>query len=371
MEQRVLRRKAIESYLRYAYLGGGMTFTDDTVKLPPKPVFSVKEGRTREEYRRELDHILDSMLAEEREHSDSAFLSSGVDSSLLAFGIKAKKTFSVVYDDPDFDESVYARKNAAMIGSEHHEVKIGPADYFGTVSEALKMRGLPTGDASYIALYIAARETAKYTDTVCSGEGPDEMFCGYHCYRKYLETRDPDLWLKLNIILGTDDEELRELYKEYEDPFLKMNAFDHSWWMYGNILPNVEKAAEAAGIDIRTPYMRRDLMDFALSLPREYKVNPNEGKVLFRESAERYVGKETAHMEKKGFPVPVRKWMKSEPWKTQILDTMYDSRTAEILGIEDPGEIAAVFYEKGDDTIWKRIWEMFAFMKWYDATGEL
>jgi asparagine synthase (glutamine-hydrolysing) len=194
------------------------------------------------------------MLEMERRSSEAAFLSSGVDSSLIAFGIHAKKTFSVAYEEQEFDESPLAMQAAKQLGSEHHVVKIGPADYFSAVDEALACRGLPTGDASYIALYIAAKEASSYTDAVCSGEGPDEMFCGYPCYSNYFDNPSEDYWLRINTIM--DVGEIPSLPDYGGDGFLKMNAFDLTAWMTGNILPNVAAAAKGAGLDIHLPYMR-------------------------------------------------------------------------------------------------------------------
>ena len=89
-----------------------------------------------------------------------------------------KKTFSIAYEEEEFNESDMALQAARKLGSEHHVIRIGPADYFASVREALACRRAPTGDASYIALFLLAREVSRYTDAVCSGEGPDEMFCG-------------------------------------------------------------------------------------------------------------------------------------------------------------------------------------------------
>ncbi|MBP5167463.1 MAG: hypothetical protein ILP09_09425, partial [Oscillospiraceae bacterium] len=173
----VPERRALEAYLRFSFPLYSEPFPGKKPVVFPELCFAPGRERTKEEYLEELSRIIADMLQEERQRSDSAFLSSGVDSSLIAFGIKAKKTFSVAYEDSSFDESALAEQAAERLGSEHHAVKISASDYFGAVSEAMVCRGAPTGDASYIALFITAREASKYTDHVCSGEGPDELFC--------------------------------------------------------------------------------------------------------------------------------------------------------------------------------------------------
>lgn len=362
----VLNGRALETYLRFSFPAGDEGFFGEPLSYPAIR-FSFEPERTKEAYLEELTRILDELLAEERRVSDAAFLSSGVDSSLIAFGIRARKTFSVAYEEEDFDESAQAKQTADLLGSEHRVVRIGPDDYFGAVADAMRCRGTPTGDASYIALFIAAREAAAHTDTVCSGEGPDEMFCGYPCYSRYFDEPGEDFWLKTSTVMEIGPADFPELSAYRGDGFLKMNAFDLSRWMYGNILPNVEAAAGGAGMRIRTPYMRRELWDFALSLPPRYKADRTMGKLLFREAAQRWVGAEIAFREKRGFPVPVRRWMRREPWKTQITDALSGESAREALSCVDRDGILTAFYSGADDSLWKQIWEMFAFIKWYEA----
>lgn len=365
MDKLLSDARALESYLRFSYpLGEGGLFADTRISCPEIRFASGPE-RTKEEYLRELNRILDDILEAERQRSDAAFLSSGVDSSLLAFGIRAKKTFSVAYEEEEFDESTLALQAAERLGSEHHVLRIGPADYFAAVGEAMACRGAPTGDASYIALFLAAREAERFADSVCSGEGPDEMFCGYPCYSRYFDDPCEDFWLKVNTVM--DVGEIPELPRYGGDGFLKMNAFDLTRWMQGNILPNLLAAAKGAGIEIRTPYLRQDLLDFALALPVRFKANRTMGKLLFREAAQRYVGRAIAFREKRGFPVPVRKWMRTEPYKTQILDALTGTLAQGMLACADAEGILNAFYVDGDDRLWKQIWEMFALIRWLET----
>ena len=361
-----LNPRALESYLRFSYLAGDEDFSGEPLSYPAVR-FSFEPERTKEEYLEELRRLLGDMLEEERRYTEAAFLSSGVDSSLLACGLRAKKTFSVVYEEEDFDESAPALRTAKMLGSEHHVVKIVPEAYFDAVTDAMLTRGQPTGDASYIALFLAAGEASRYTDAICSGEGPDEMFCGYPCYSRYFDDPDGDFWLKINTIMEIGPAVFPELSTYESDGFLKMNAFDLSRWLHGNILPNVRAAARGAGISIRTPYLRQELMDFALSLPVRYKADRRMGKLLFREAAQDYTGREIAQREKRGFPVPVRRWMRQEPWKTQITDALTGESARNVLAAVDRERILNTFYSGIDDSLWKQIWEMFVLIRWYDA----
>ena len=360
--------KALLQYLRFSYPVDGSVLMGHKTSPVPEVRFNVTSGRNKGDYLQELLQILERMLAEERQRSDAAFLSSGVDSSLIAFGIRARKTFSVAYEEAEFNESDLAVQTARELGSEHHVAKIGPAEYLDTVDEALASRPAPTGDASYVALFIAAQEAAQHTDVVCSGEGPDELFCGYPCYNRYFQNPSEDFWLATNTIMDVGEVPILPRYGG--DGFLKMNAFDLSIWMHNNILPNVVAAARGAGIDIRTPYMRQDLWDFALSLPTSLKANETMGKPLFREAAQQYVGRAIAFREKRGFPVPVRKWMRLESYKTRIWDTLTGTLARDVLACVDVQGALAAYYCKNDESVWKQVWEMFALIRWLDTIGE-
>lgn len=280
MNKLVSQPSALESYLRFSYpLGEDGLFVKGRIARS-EIRFAVESKRGKHEYLKELNRILDDMLETERKYSDAAFLSSGVDSSLLAFGICAKKTFSVAYEEEAFVESGLAQQTAEILGSEHHVLQIGPADYFDAVREAMAFRGVPTGDASFIALFLAAREAARYTDTICSGEGPDEFFCGYPCYSSYFDAPAEDYWIKVNTVM--DVGEIPKIPDYGGDGFLKMNAFDLTRWMQGNILPNLPAAAKGAGIEIRTPYLRQDLLDFELSMDEMSRINALESRRFYQ-----------------------------------------------------------------------------------------
>ena len=355
-------RSALESYLRFSYpLGKNGLFGGNAAPYE-KPRFHFEPEKEKDEYLGELICILNDILETEREYSEAAFLSSGVDSSLLAFGIRARKTFSAAYEDADFDESAAAEQAARELGSEHHTVRISPSDYLDAVDEALYYRGAPTGDASYIALFLTAKQAARHTDTICSGEGPDELFCGYPCYSRYFDDPREDFWLDVNSVMNVGD--VPSLPDYDADGFLKMNAWDLTVWMRGNILPNVAAAAKGAGIAIRTPYMRNDLLDFALSLPVRYKADRNMGKLLFREAAQRYVGREIAFRQKRGFPVPVRRWMRLKQYREQIADALTGSLARETLFFIDTEPLLCRFYDAGDDSVWKQVWEVFTLIRW-------
>ena len=365
MELPTLKRRALEAYLRFSYPLGYAPFPGQEPARYAEIRFSSAPERAKEDYLRELSRILRDILETERRFSDAAFLSSGVDSSLLAFGIRAKKTFSVAFEEEEFDESQLAMQAARRLCSEHHVVKISSADYFDAVDEAMACRGSPVGDASYVALFIAARAASLHTDVICSGEGPDEMFCGYPCYSRYFDDPREDFWLDVNTVI--DIGEIPALPSYGGDGFLKMNAFDLTEWMHGDILPNIPGAEKGAGITIRTPYMRQDLMDFALSLPVRYKADRTMGKLLFREAALPFVGADIAFREKRGFPVPVRKWMRREPFKTLILDTLTGKLARSTLHCVNVELILRRFYLSGEDSLWKQVWEMFILIRWLET----
>ena len=163
MEQSTPNLRALEAYLRFSYPLGYAPFPGQENVPYPEIRFTSVPGRAKEDYLKELSRILEDIFETERQYSDAAFLSSGVDSSLIAFGIRARKTFSVAYEEQAFDESALAMHSAEKLGSEHHIVKISPADYFDAV-EIFEKKNISScwGRFLYRTVYSGERGITPY-----------------------------------------------------------------------------------------------------------------------------------------------------------------------------------------------------------------
>lgn len=378
----------VQTYLRYWYPASEDTFYQGVKRLMPGHRLFLRHGKPHtkpfenvefsenpfEDYDEAVSHLkglLADIFEEERAHCSASFLSSGVDSSLLAASLKADQVITVGYDESRYDESHEAAAIAETLGTTIHTALIRIEDYFAVVEEAMLAREEPTGDSSYIPLYLAAKEAAKHTDACCSGEGPDELFCGYRPYQTYLDSPKPDYWVISHTCMKTPRlKEAKRFLAPYNDGFQKMQAFDLFYATECNLLPNLHAASRGNGIDIRTPFVDRRLFDFAVSIPPQYKVNTENNKLVFRDAAEAFLPQTIAQKPKRAFPVPTQAWMHTEPWAGKIQSAFERPEAKTLLGGFIPRYYLKKYFSESIDreagsSYWHPVWTMFALLEWY------
>ena len=258
-----------------------------------------------------------------------------------------------------------------LLKTDIHVCPVNVEEYFEVVPEAMLAREEPSGDSSYIPLFLAAREAAKHTDACCSGEGPDELFCGYKVYQNYLNAPQDDYWKAAHTCMKTRGLRKPQRYlKQFADGFEKMQAFDLTYATECNLLPNLDAVARANKIDIRTPLIDRRLFDFAVSIPVEYKVTPDNNKIVFRDAAETFLPQEVAQKPKRAFPVPTQVWMHEEPWASMIKETFASREAKYLLGGPLPRYYIRKYFSEtasreATSSYWHPVWTMYALLVWY------
>jgi len=209
---------ALSSYFRYGYISAPNTIYENIKKLEPGAFFSIDVAkltnsfsdistqrywtldsvfsgdprnliRDEEIATEKLNDILSNVISEQA-LSDvplGAFLSGGIDSSVVASILQSQSdtpidTFTIGFDDKSFNEAEHAKAIATHIGSRHHELYINAQDALNIVPGLSKIYDEPFADSSQIPMLIVSR-LARQKVTVClSGDGGDELFCGYNRY---------------------------------------------------------------------------------------------------------------------------------------------------------------------------------------------
>ena len=165
-------------------------FESDRLTVRPywQPDFNGEQPLTEAEYvdqlRSQFNESVRSQLV-----SDvplGAFLSGGVDSSIVAalaqqHSAQPLKTFTVGFPDPDYDESAFARRVATHLGTEHHELRVVP-DCASVLPKLAWQFDEPFGDSSAVPTFYLAQATREHVKVALSGDGGDELFCGYDRY---------------------------------------------------------------------------------------------------------------------------------------------------------------------------------------------
>tara|TARA_Y100001960_G_C14782785_1_gene888143 strand:+ start:10675 stop:12429 length:1755 start_codon:yes stop_codon:yes gene_type:complete len=267
-----------------------------------------------------------------------AFLSGGIDSSTVV-GLSSKhtdkqlRTFSIGFEDKRFDESADAEFTAKRFNTKHIN-KTSQPDIINLWQKFIYHCDQPHGDVSFMPTYQVSSLASEYLKVVLTGDGADELFAGYGKY-KVLENSDVDMAEYFNgINLLSDEEkeklcvgELKELAKSssYEDfiaPFVaktkhlgKINqalAFDVFYLLSGNNMVKPDRMGMAKSIEARNPFLDYRLVEYALTLPGEMKLQDGETKYILKKATTPLVDARITYKPKQMFTVPIGEWFKGD-----------------------------------------------------------
>ena len=346
------------------------------------------------------------------------FLSSGVDSSYVSTYFEGQKTFTVGFDFGEkYNEISWAQELSEKIGVEHHSKLISSEEFWAAVPKVQYHMDQPLADPSCVALYFVAKLASEHVKVVLSGEGADELFGGYTCYNdprvfKLYQKVVPYFmrraigWVcsKLPDIKGRDfllravhplekryignaymyDEkqkkailkdpsiatdptrQIRRLYtraRRYDDE-TKMQYVDINTWLIGDILLKADRMSMANSLELRVPFLDKEVYEVASKLPTPLRVNKFNTKYAMRKAAARRLPEEVAEKPKLGFPVPTRVWLRDEHYYN-VVKAMFTSPTAQKFFNTDIllEYLDEHFEEKEDNS--RRIWTIYVFLVWY------
>ncbi|MCI8798820.1 asparagine synthase (glutamine-hydrolyzing) [Acetatifactor muris] len=383
---------------------------------PPKRL-----NRTEEEWIAELDKV----IADSVKHHMAAdteigtFLSGGVDSSLIAAEFTGDRAFTVGLgsDTGHYNEIPLATELAEKLGLKHRGKRISEREFWEAVPEVLYHMDEPNGDPSAVALYFLSREAARQVKVVVSGEGADELFGGYciycepnalHLYQKLpsslrkgiaqLVSRLPKMKGRSFLIRGsmpveqrfignanlfTADERKRLLknptrtpspqelladdYQEAQnlDEASRMQYIDLLHWLPGDILQKADRMSMAHSLELRVPYLDREVFEVARRLPAKYKQKGQISKYLFRKVAGRHLPAVTSNRRKLGFPIPLGHFLTSESGSKAVIQA-FSSPTAEKFFNREALDELLEGRGSGRGNTNRKIWAVYSFLVWYD-----
>lgn len=441
--EKKVNEEALEQYLSFQYSALGETFFEGIYKLVPgscltyedkilkiskyfDPMLLPDPQTGEEEMERKLDEVIEDSI---RYHMVSdveigAFLSSGVDSSLIAARFSGKKAFTVGFLDENskYNEIHPASQLAKALKLEHHTKTITRDEYWEAIPKVMYHLDEPSGDAAAVALYFVAQEASKYVKVVTSGEGADELFGGYNIY---LEPDDLRIYCRLpeglrkrlgrwakklpkgmkgrnylirggkrveERFIGNANifsaQERRELLKhptgaETPQKFLegnyrktshladvdKMQYVDLTCWLPGDILQKADKMSMAHSLELRVPFLDREVFEVARRLKKEDKVRRHKTKYLFRQVAGKYLPAVSSEKKKLGFPVPIRVWMREEEGYQRIQERFTCAAAKQYFHVEKLMELLEE-HRRGKADNSRKIWTVYAFLIWHQVFFE-
>ncbi len=442
---RQLNLRALDHYLTFLYTPRDASIFDGVRKLPPGHYLRWRDGRAEVcQYWRvaaeerfagteqDAAAALRSVLADAvRSHMVSdvplgAFLSGGVDSSAVV-GLMAEasprpvKTFSIGFDEPQFDELEHARAVARHFGTDHHEFVVRP-DALSILDDLVSHFDEPFADSSAIPTWYVSQIARRHVTVVLSGDGGDELFGGYDRYLPHPRVatfdrlRVPGLrglaglvWPHLphgvtgkNFLrhVAKDDharyidsvamfqqDERAALYSadvrhaltseaeaaltRHFDRFgalplhSRMMRLDFETYLPEDVLTKVDRMSMAHSIESRVPLLDNEVIDFAATLPARFKIANGRRKHVLKEAVRSMLPAGILDRRKQGFGVPLGVWFQGG--LTDLFSDVLTSPRCTQRGYFEPSFTARLIREHlaGERDHAMRLWQLLVFELWH------
>ena len=403
----------------------------ETAVLGQKNLFRGSEAEAAQELERLLrESIAGQMVADV---PVGAFLSAGIDSSTVVSLMQALsgqkvRTFTVGMWEEQFNEAPAAKEIAACLGTEHTEVYITEEDARSVIPSLAGMFGEPFADSSQIPTYLVSKITREHVTVSLSGDGGDELFCGYNTYYSIdriwerirgipaafrvpgsallgavahgrnaaLATRASllgarsmeDMYLRSEIGEGLKLIEEGKREKAFaswdamqtrpagltwmdtypagllEEPQHNLMLMDLLMYHPDDILNKVDRTAMAVSLETRVPMLDKDVVEFAWTLPLSYRQQGGVSKKILRDILYRYVPRELMERPKKGFSIPLHQWLR-QPGLREWAESLLDPALIERQGVLNRAAVGKLWNDYIMKDVWKpQIWYVLMFQEW-------
>ena len=355
-----------------------------------------------------------------------AFLSGGIDSSAvvgLMAGISSKpvKTFSVGFEEKEYNEASDAKIVADHFSTDHTEVILNHNEMLGLIPELVAQFDEPFGDTSAFPTYLVCKHTSENVKVALSGDGGDELFGGY-----YWRHKRPNYQLQLNRLPGTvknfistfsgmlpdgikgvnylknchlpyhryilnnvaifDEFERAELYSpelgkkltgidafqyNYEilegldgkDWMNKMQKYDILTYLPNDILVKVDIMSMFNSLEVRVPILDHKVAEFAATIPPKYRIKDGISKYVLKQCVADKLPSSILEKKKQGFRMPLAEWLNNE-LKDHIFDVLLD-KTASDRGYFSRKYVEDLLNNYQVDMIHShKVWELFITELW-------
>ncbi|MCR8746637.1 asparagine synthase (glutamine-hydrolyzing) [Romboutsia lituseburensis] len=430
-----LNENALKPYLTFQYSVLEETFFKGVFKLQPGHFIAFKNGTLSttkywdinfNQQDISLDQSINSIenimnesikLHKESEVPVGSFLSGGVDSSYITANLLPQKSFSVGFNQDNFNESSLAKELSDTLNIENIQKLITSDECFENLSDIQYYMDEPQSNPSSLPLYFLSELAREHVTVVLSGEGADEIFGGYEWYtddnilKKYkklpfivrksianISKKLPQFKGRTTLIRGGstvedyfigqalifDENEasniLNPKYKnsksvkditgpiyakvKNQDDITKKQYLDLKLWLQGDILLKADKMSMAHSLELRVPFLDKEVLKIGESIPTIYKVNNETTKLALREAAIKALPEEWAKRKKKGFPVPIRLWLKEEKYYNIVKESFLSKYASEFFDAHALIKLLDNHYNNKENNA-RKIYTIYVFLVWY------
>ncbi len=357
------------------------------------------------------------------------FLSGGIDSSTVAWYAQKHAsvkmdTFSIGFDSADFDESSYARSVAKHLGTNHHERMVTANDALDAVRSVPEVFSEPVADASVLPTMLLSEFAKKNVTVALGGDGADELFAGYPTFgadaiarlyqavprpmremvrkavsalpadesyfsaisnaKKFTGSDEADTefrhmeWLGSfsregrEALLGSADNSVFDDVVRYRNEFPQNDALNRLLYVYARtylmdgVLVKVDRASMNSGLEVRAPFLSKEVAEYAFSLPSHLKYQNGTSKYLLKNMMQGRLPDGILHRKKKGFGIPLARWLKHElkPLCTDLLSPGELGKHG-LLNPAYANQLMTEHFEGRQDNR-KQLWNLMVFQMWYN-----
>ena len=412
-----------ETFFKNVYrLDAGCYLVYQNGELTVKKYYELKFQEKEEEFDVSVKRIEDVMIDSVQKHllSDvevGSFLSSGVDSSYIVSLARPNKTYTVGYEYKKYREIDYAKDLAQKLDITNVTKLINKDEYLKVVPKIMYHMDEPISDPAAIALYFLAQIASRDVKVVLSGEGADEFFAGYGPYREIV---DMGFYNKIPFFIrhmiavvlkklpefrgrnflvrrgekieysytGTNrlfsDKETNKLLSfkntrkvkdilmenmrnyQNESPLVKMQLIDIQYWLVKDILHKADRMTMAHSVELRVPFVDKEVFNVASSLSEDKKINKSSTKIALREAARSVTPGSAYKKPKLGFPVPLREWLTKDDYYEEVKKTIKQDFVKDFFDQDYALKLLETACTKKDFT-YKKVWAIYTFIKWYEV----
>ena len=381
--------------------------------------FSEDRSKTIEDFIKEINKVMEDSVKHHKisDVKVGSFLSGGVDSSYIAAKLRPENTFSVGFERNHFSEIDLAKELSNLLKIENINKTITADEFFDILPEIMYYSDEPHANLSAVPLYFLSEITKENVTVVLSGEGADEVFGGNDTYsisdidkkyrklpkglrhmmgkiafnrpwfhgRRFLIKNglSPEEYYAGNAFIFNENEKDKVLQPKYlkgkmwyeitnpiyekvkdKDDITKMKYLDIHLWLPEDLLLKADKMTMAHSIELRVPFLDKEVIKLAQTIPSDYNIRNNTTKYVFRKATNEVLPEEWASRPKWGFPVPFHYWIREEKYYNIVKEAFSEKWINEFFKQDYLLKLLEDHYNNKKQN-GRKIYVIYTFILWY------
>jgi len=317
-------------------------------KMEDKPI-DISYAQAKSEIKKLFDNAVRKRMIADVEIG--ALLSGGVDSTIVCsyaqkYATHPLKTFSIGYGH-HINELPFAEQASKKIGTDHYNMQANES-IIAELEKVITYMDEPHADSSDYPQHLISQFARSKVKVALTGDGADELFLGYGWHWKYQNNRKivrlKNMFFSnrfkehIKLISVFTEKERASLWIDHswvnkdiistevsdmkQNGLKKVNGFDLTTYLPGQLLTKVDRTSMMHGLEIRCPFLDYKLAEYVYNIPTEYKTDGKSGKIILKDILSEIMPREFVYRRKQGFGAPVAQWLQTEPVKKMLYERL-------------------------------------------------